>query len=344
MVGVVATLKALSRVEARTQKSLWSLTGNNFVIVSALIMQDAGVFIYLLLGLVILFPLAADPLRKIPASRLNALPLTKREHWLLRIGSIWLNPMAWVIGLLAIWTMKGRVTIGLWSVIAALALAGFAVSWLPAVSGVCLFRQIPALPVPLNQLIRKNARELLTTLDFYCALLLSLSVLAFRLTTKTLPNEALVILSVLIVIALSTYSQCLFGLDGKAGISRYRLLPLGGWQVLIAKDVVVISFLILLTLPTDSLAGLGAALIALAIGHHKSVRDPQRQMRWRFSVRKMSLSGAVLALVEAAVLYLAATSISDRSMLFMIPCTAAWLGSLWWYGKQFEYTREFGRY
>ena len=32
-------------------------------------------------------------------------------------------------------------------------------------------------------------------------------------------------MTLLVVVALSSYAQCLFGLDGKGGLSRYRLLP-----------------------------------------------------------------------------------------------------------------------
>ena len=44
-----------------------------------------------------------------------------------------------------------------------------------------MWRRVPPIPGPLGQLIRKNLREILSTLDFYCAAILSLSVLLWRL-------------------------------------------------------------------------------------------------------------------------------------------------------------------
>ena len=42
---------------------------------------------YLIMGLVVLFPLSTDPLRKIPPSRLALWPLDRRDHWILRLAS-----------------------------------------------------------------------------------------------------------------------------------------------------------------------------------------------------------------------------------------------------------------
>ena len=44
------------------------------------------------MGLVVLFPLSTDPLRKIPPSRLALWPLDRRERWILRLASPWINP------------------------------------------------------------------------------------------------------------------------------------------------------------------------------------------------------------------------------------------------------------
>jgi hypothetical protein len=48
---------------------------------------------------------------------------------------------------------------------------------------------------------------------------------------------------------------------------RYRLLPLAGWQTLAAKDAAFLLVGIPLALPLAPLAGLGAALTALALGY-----------------------------------------------------------------------------
>src|SRR3989442_15566445 len=92
-----AILRALALAYRRDQKSLESVAGNNFFLVSALLLQSAGGFIYLIIGVVLLFPLSTDPLRKIPASRLALWPLERREHWALRVVSPWINPLSWLI-------------------------------------------------------------------------------------------------------------------------------------------------------------------------------------------------------------------------------------------------------
>ncbi len=215
MARVTAILKALGRALGRDQKSIASLTGNHFFIVSALVLQDAGGFIYLIMGLVILFPLSTDPMRKIPASRMSLWPIERRERWVLRAVSPWINPVTWAIAALAVWTARGKVTVGLWALVAGVVASGFVLSSLPIAWNFGTFLRVPNFPGPLNQLVRKNLRAMFSTLDFYCALLLSASVLGFRLALPALPRDAFPVITILVVAGLSSYAQCLFGLDGK---------------------------------------------------------------------------------------------------------------------------------
>ena len=109
MARLATILTSLTRALARDQKSIFSLAGNNFFITIVLMifglkMYEAGGFFSLILGLVILFPLSTDPLRKIPASRLSLWPLSSRERWILRIASPWVNPMTWALAILAVWS------------------------------------------------------------------------------------------------------------------------------------------------------------------------------------------------------------------------------------------------
>jgi len=324
MARLAAVLKALARAVARDQKSLQSVVANNFFIVTALLLRQAGTFIYLIVGLVLLFPLSTDPLRKIPPSRLALWPLEPRERRLLRALSPWINPMTWVIAALALWAGRGKITLGLWALAAALVAAGFLLSDLPFAPMQTVWQRIPQFPGPWNHLIRKNLREMLTTLDFYCALILSLATLFFRSFAPRMPREALLALSVLVVLALSSYAQCLFGLDGRGGLSRYHLLPLQGWQILAAKDTAFLLIVIPLVLPVASLAGLGAAFVALTIGHDPSIHHLRPQLRWRFS----SGSSVMLGLGQAALMAVAASGIYFTSALFLMPCLLAWLVSL----------------
>jgi hypothetical protein len=329
MARVAAILKALRTAFRRDWKSFGSLAMNNFFPISALFLQKSGVFLYLIAGLVTLFPMSTDPLRKIPQSRLDLWPLSGRERWLLRGLSPWINPMTWLLAAAAVWAAKGRLTVGLWATVAGLVAIGFLISELPPVRSLGLWRRVPAFPGVLNQLIRKNIREILSTLDFYVALVLTLSAVAFRIA-GVLPGEARFQLTLLVLLALSSYTQCFFGLDGEGGLSRYRLLPLRGWQILAAKDAAFLVVAVILCLPLAPLAGAGAALVCAALGHGPSVNERREQVRWRFSTGVSVYFGFVQILAMAV----AAAAIEFTSGLFIFGCVAVWATSLWWYGGQ----------
>jgi len=328
MARLTAILRALARALRRDQRSLQSVAGNNFFIVSALLLQKAGTFVYLIIGLVLLFPLSTDPLRKIPRSRLALWPLLPGERRALRAISPWINPITWLIAGLAIWSARGKIGLSLWLLIAGVAVAGFALSELPVARG-GIWHRVPHFPGPLDQLIRKNIREMLSTLDVYCALALSLTTLGWRLFGPPLPPEALTAVTVLTILALSSYAQSLFGLDGGGGLSRYRLLPLAGWKILAAKDAAFLALSIPLTLPLAILPGISGALIALAFGHYHSVTDHREQVRWRFSTG----SGLMSGLVQAAAIGFATATTASIGPLILLPSILIWAASLYWCGE-----------
>jgi hypothetical protein len=332
MARSIAILKALALAYRRDWTAFQSLAGNNFFLITAFLLRTAGTFVYLIMGLVVLFPLSTDPLRKVPPSRLALWPLDRRERWILRLASPWINPLTWGLAGLAVWGAGRALTVGLWVAIAALFGGAFLISALPLPSGNGMFRHVPQFPGPLNQLIRKNLREILSTLDFYCALILSLAVLAYRIFGAPLPHEAFMAMTVLVVGAMSSYAQCLFGLDGEGGLSRYRLLPVRGWQLLLAKDAAFLAAVIPLTVPLAVLPGIGAALVALAVGHSPAVEHPRPQTRWRFSTGG-ALGNGVIQLVALA---MTASGIYLTSVWFLAAAVAAWAASVWWYGRDVE--------
>src|SRR5262249_26067683 len=158
-----AILKALGTAYRRDWTALQSLTGNNFFLITVFLLQRAGVFVYLVLGLVVLFPLSTDPLRKIPPSRLALWPLTRREHWTLRLAGPWITPVPWVLAAAAVWSVGRTISAGLWVLIAGMFVAAFALSHVPAPGRTPMWRRVPGFPGPLDQLVRKNLRELLST-------------------------------------------------------------------------------------------------------------------------------------------------------------------------------------
>jgi hypothetical protein len=336
MARLTAVLRALALAFRRDQKSFQSVIGNNFFFISVYLLRSAGAFVYVIIGLVMLFPMSTDPLRKIPASRLALWPLARRERWLLRAISPWINPITWLLGALALWAVHGTFTKELWALAAGVFATSFLASSLTGRAGLQpshgMWRRVPNFPGPLNQLIRKNVREMVSTLDFYCALLLSLSAIVYRAIGRQVPREAYLAITILIVLALSSYAQCLFGLDGDGGLSRYRLLPLRGWQILAAKDAAFLFVTIPLTCALAPLAGLGAALVALALGNATSVQQPRTQIRWRFSTG----ASLMLGFGQAILMAMAAWNIFSGAWWVILLCAAACAVSTWRYGRGLE--------
>jgi hypothetical protein len=329
---VVSILGALGTAQRRSIQSVGSFTNNNlfFLGVVLLFFGDPGAFASLafLILLVVFFPLCADPLRKAPRSRLAGWPLARAELWLIRTISVWLNPISLLLAGLAV---RRKVTLGLWTLLAAALAAG----WVGPILGEAFggtarrgfLRPMPPAPGRLGQLMRKNLRGLLSTLDFYAALLVSAAGFGFR-AAGYLPPEAHLPLTLLAMLAFSTPAQNLFGLDGAGGLARYRLLPLAGWRILAAKDAVYFAAAIALALPLDPLAGCGAALAALALGHRDSIRRYHPDARWRFATSTSFGSSLVQMVVIGA-----AGAAVDVSILLLAPCALAYAWSTWWYGR-----------
>ncbi|MEO8597088.1 MAG: hypothetical protein ABI759_27465 [Candidatus Solibacter sp.] len=336
MARPIAILRALALAYRRDWTAFQSLAGNNFFLITAFLLRQAGTFVYLIMGLVLLFPLSTDPLRKIPPARLAEWPLTRREHWVLRLVSPWINPLTWILAGAALWGAGRTISVGLLAMVAALFMAAFVLSAVPLPGGLGkgggLWRRIPNFPGPLNQLVRKNVREMLCTLDFYCGLMLSLAMLAYRVAGPKLPREAFMAMTVLVVGSMSSYAQCLFGLDGDGGRLRYRLLPVRGWHLLLAKDAAFLVVVIPMTLTVAVLPGIGAALVALAVGHAPAVEHARPQSRWRFTTG----GGLGNGLVQLVALAMTASAIDQTSLWFLAPAVGAWAISLWWFGRDID--------
>jgi hypothetical protein len=323
----------------RDLESYQSLTGNNFFLFVLLLSQQlsASLFFGLILGLLLLFPLSADPLAKIPRERLELWPLSGPARVALRVASIGLSPAAWIT--VAVVVKTSRVTVAL--VFLGLAVCAQALSVtgsrlaarMPAWD---LPRRVPSLPGRLGGLVRKDLRQMLRVLDFYVALLVSVAGVAFRVAGRGGDAEAFPVLAVLVVLALSTYAQCLFGLDWPDGWTRYHLSPLRGWFILLAKGMAFLAVAAVLTAGLDLLAGVTAALAALAVGHHASVRTPGAQQRWRFTGGTLFPAG----LVQVVVMFGVGVGVHRAGTLYLALALAGYAGSLWFYGRDWDRTRE----
>ncbi len=334
MLPLLSIFGGLFRASRRELATFSGLKVNNFFLFVALMVWAAaysGVepksaeFPILLLALLALFPMSSDPLALAPASRLALWPLAPRQRFGLQLMSLAVSPVAWMAAVILGATGRWRLAV-LWMAMAAgvqlVKLAGR-----PLEFG--LARSIPQFGGRLGGLIRSNLRDLLSVLDPYLAAVLSAGGAAYRMLAPSPEPEAAVILAVLVGLALSTCAQCLFGLDvNGSALTRYALMPVRGWQILLAKDVAFLALLIVLLLPLDLAAGLTFGLVALAVGHHSSVVLRTPIFRWRFAGSR--LFPGVVQGVLALVMGLAA---HRASLWFLAAAAALWTVSLLIYGR-----------
>ncbi len=334
MARVAIIAAALVRLVWREIRSFGSVAGNNFFLVLLLItyqQAESSAFMFVLLGLTLLFPLGSDALSRIPPERLALWPLTAAARLSLRVFSLLLNPLVWIAA--GIWAGTGRVALGLeflGILIAGQAIALAVERFVSRHPQRSLLRAIPAGSGWLRGLVAKDVRQILTTLDPYPVVLLSAATFIYRIA-GTAPNaSAYSVISVLIAVGLSTYAQSLFGLDGESGLTRYRLMPLSGWKILFAKGAAVLSVLFVLVLPLRPDIGMAAGLVALAIGHHSSVLRPVFQRKWRFTSGLMPIG--ILQLIAMAAIGAAIRT----TPLWLLFAAAIYGASLILYGKVWD--------
>jgi hypothetical protein len=342
MAAFVAIMGALTQAVRRGFASYRSLKVNNFILFIGLLVYaaiESGVepksaeFLMLLFGIVLLFPLSSDPLHRIPPDRLALWPLTKRQRVALRMASLGLSPVLWLTVLLSL-AMK-QVKLGLLLIAAAILIQSVAVMGRQAASRtprLNLFRYVPQIPGPLGGLIRASTRELFSVLDVYVAMVLSIGGAAYLHLSAHPDPHASPVIAILVGLTLSTYAQCLFGLNlASSGMTRYRLLPLRGWQILLAKGVPFLCVLTLLAWPISPAVGLTFGMTALAVGHHPSVMIEAPQYRWRFSGSRL-FPGVVQAILGIVLAFAAA----QRGVAFLAVSIALYAMSLGLYGWIWE--------
>lgn len=324
---VIPILSALRTASRRDRRSLWSFATNNLFL-ATLLLYAAGLFFWSIMLLLLLFPLMKDPLQKIPEERQKLWPLTKWERLALHWLSPWLNPMTWFLAAVGVWAALHHMPIFALTVLL-IPVAGILVSWLPSGFTGSLWRAVPPLPGMLGPLIRKDLREIVSTLDFWAALALNASCSLYRIFVHELPSDALNVFSILVVVALSSWAQSCFGLDGREGLVRYHLLPLQGWQIFAAKNAAFLLVVTLLALPLSLPVAWSSALVALAVGNTTSLRlSPQK--RWRFS----SGSGAWDSIWQIGLLVAAGGAAFRVSPLVLVPSFLAFVVSTYWCGRR----------
>jgi hypothetical protein len=343
LAALLAILGALRRAAARDLSALDSLAVNNFFLFVALLVYGAlnsgqppksAEPFFVLLGFLLLFPLSADPLGRIPKSRRALWPLDGGQRVALRLASLLLSPITWIAVLILLRAARPAtalafiaVSVGTqFAIVLSRRVAARAPAWNP-------LRHIPRLPGRLGALVRKDAREMLSFLDPYVAMALSAGGALYRWRSAHPDPAAFPIVGLLVALALSTYAQSLFALDGDPGMTRYRLLPLRGWQILLAKDIAFLVILGVLLLPLDPGPGITFGFAALAIGHHPSVLVGLPQQRWRFTGGRPFIS----ALQMVGAMGLGFAEQEHRAVLLL--SVALWCASLWYYGRRWDLRR-----
>jgi hypothetical protein len=338
--AVAAILTGIVRSSWRDLRSLGSITGNNILAIIVLMMANeppnrpsSATFYLFIIGILFIFPLSADVLRQIPVERFRLWPLSNSERITVRVSALALNPM---LVIAAAFTAVTRhpfvgIALGLLAVIAeTLAVSTAALRRRAPHLGA--FRFIPRIPGRLGGIVQNHLRVLAGALDIYFALVLAVGGAIYCYTAAQPDPQARLMIGLLVVLFLSTLAQCQFGFDSAAEQVRYRLLPLTGVQILLAKDLAWLAIAALLSWPFHLLPSAGAACAALAIGHDTAVRFPIPQRRWRFSEGRLAPAGIIqiMALVSAGI------AIDHFGWWMFFPFFMAYAASLWWYGRAWD--------
>jgi len=334
-------LKAVALASWRDVRTVLSIAGQNLFLVVALIalQPESAAFFTIIFAAVMIFPLSADPMEKVPKDRWQLWPLSKQERIVIRVISVAFSPITWIVVLL-LFRVDWRASIEILLLAASAKFILYLITyWSTRLPQVNLLRWIPAPPGITGALMRVQWRETLSVLDPYVALLLAGCTELYHLSGKPLDPAALRIMSLVTVVAISTLAQLLIGIDG-TGAERYRYLPIRGWQILLAKDL---AFLVLLVLvaPLDLLSGLSAGVAALTIGHHRSIMPTIPQVRWRFTSGVLFPDG----IVQVIALVTVGNSARTLGLAVMGPCLLCWLLSLLFYGWRWDrQTKQSGDY
>ncbi len=344
MAGLRAILKALGRAVGRDLGTFGSIKVNNLFLFVALMaygalnsgLRPASAYpLFLLIGFLLLFPLSSDPLRKIPPERLALWPLTRGQRLGLRFISLALSPVTWIGILILLKTARPLMAASFFGFAACLqAAAALGRQTARRDPHWNLLRYIPRPPGRLGGLVRKDVREILSVLDPYAALLLSVGGGLYRLFGARPDPEAFAILGLIVALAMSTYAQSLFGLElgSGSGMTRYRLLPVRGWEILLAKDVAFLGVLLVLLLPLDIAPGMTFGFAALALGHHSSVLLELPQQRWRFTGGRLLPVGALQAVGGMALGFLE----YERGLIVLVLTALGYAASASYYGRRWE--------
>jgi hypothetical protein len=342
MAGVIALLRALMRAQRRHLRSFFSIALNNFFVlpvlvllggISSLLMAGkhplgSSAPLFLALGIITILPLSADPMSRVPSSRFELWPFDRGQRIWLRLAILILNPALW-LAILLLLVKVGTLGAFLFLLfgMAAQALCILGTYLVGLVPPLTPSLYLPRLPSRFGGISTLTIKQITSSLDFYLGLLLSLGGWISRWSSPHADPDARPLQAMLVALALSTYTQAAFGMDSSSTISRYRLLPLEGWQIILAKDLGYLAVLALLLLPLDLASGLTFGMIAIIVGRYPSLRLARKQVRWRFTSGDLRVGACQILLGFA--LGLAAVRVS---LWFLVGTALLYTASILWGG------------
>jgi hypothetical protein len=278
----------------------------------------------------LLVAMSVEAQDRIPEVRRLLWPLGAAEKAAVRLMSLALNPGFWLLG--TVMSLWGGLAAGMFY-------AGMAVVvqsgtlWLRVGSragwSVQPLRWIPRFPGALGGIVQVELRGILRTLDVYAALLVCLAGTCYRGLARAPQTDAFPVVAIVVALALSTYAQRSFGLDRAGTVVRYRLLPLRGWRLLLAKDAAYLVVVLLLVLPLGVVPGMTVALVAVTIGRHPALRQSAPQRAWRFTGGDLRFGLAQImvgALAGIASIRLGAWVIAVAGVAYG---ASVWMGGRW---------------
>lgn len=336
MAPLLALAALLRRLAARELRETRSVFANTFLFCIVFLMagsqrkQDAfwaTALFQLFVALPLLAAASLDAQERIPRVRRRLWPLGEMEALALSAVSFAFHPLLLLMLVTLTFWVGWPVALGLAVLAGVVHLAVYALAHLrwkvnPA-------RVAPRLPGRYGAVMTVTIRQVVETLDFWTALLLTISGAAYRLLGQP-AAEALPVLAIFVVFALSTVAQRLRSLDGGTAEQRYRLLPVSLWRLRLAQDAAYLVVILLLVLPLHAVAGLTCALAVLALGRYPAMRRHVSQRRWRFTSGDLRVgalqlaAGAVLGVLASRGTLWAAPA---AAMLYLVAALgeAAWL-------------------
>lgn len=320
-----AILRALGKAVRRDLAGYGPIRTNNFFLFVVLLMAGAAgsgvaplsAYPFLtLLALLLFFPIASDPLEKIPRVRMGLWPLAGGARVALRIAALGMNPLLWIV--VAALLHEGR---GAAVPVCGLLGAAIVRAQVPRMSGhAAIGRVVPALPGAVGTLMSAQLRGMLTVLDTWLAAAIALIGTAWRIAARDADPAAMPVLAMLVGIALSTQTQSGAGLDA----TRHRLLPVRAWRVVLARDAAYLLVQAALTAALDPVAGVAFGMAAIAAGRYPALYTRLAVRRWRFTGGRV-LFGVLQMAGGAAVAFAGAKGAGIAA--------AAWLATVWWGGS-----------